>query len=134
MRACVRAYLVYEGNKDHSLPFLLLAIEVSLEVMRVVLNYGGVVADHQVLKNEKKKNPTNFVFIIANICVNARDCVCGGECSSRCGALTLYAWGSSSLLAAGRTASSCWKGMKGFSRSKVSASPDTFRMSDKNGA
>ncbi|TNN77304.1 hypothetical protein EYF80_012418 [Liparis tanakae] len=42
--------------------------------------------------------------------------------------------GSSSMLAAGKTANSCWKGMKGFSRSKVNFNPDMFLMSDKNGA
>lgn len=61
MHVC--AYLIYEGNKDHSLPFLLLAIEVSLEVMRVVFNNGRIVTDHQVLKHQKQ----TFLFIIANL-------------------------------------------------------------------
>lgn len=40
MKLCICVYLIYEGNKDHSLPFLLLAIQISLEVMWVVFNDG----------------------------------------------------------------------------------------------
>ena len=49
------SHLIYEGDEHHGLPLLLLAIEVCFEVLRVVLNDGGALGCHQVLKTEKTR-------------------------------------------------------------------------------
>lgn len=47
MFECV--HLIYEGDENHCLPFLLLAIEIGLEIWRIVLDDWGIFAGHQVL-------------------------------------------------------------------------------------
>lgn len=39
-------YLIDEGNEHHSLPLLLLAVEVGFEVDRIILNNGRVLTGH----------------------------------------------------------------------------------------
>lgn len=50
---CVCGYLVDERNENHSLPFLLLAIEIRFKVKRIVLDDGRILTGHQVLEYQK---------------------------------------------------------------------------------
>lgn len=43
-------YLIYEGDKNHCLPFLLLPIQIGFEIWWIVLNDWGILTGHQVLK------------------------------------------------------------------------------------
>lgn len=59
----VCVYLIYEGNENHSLPFLLLSIKIHFKVGRVILNDGRTFTGHQVLKQSKQAIIT---FIISD--------------------------------------------------------------------